>query len=246
MKKPITKYCFIVVIYFLPFNIYSQSLVNKFPSVATIKQKITNPDNYIQACMQNSAIFELSSDLPDVALAEGRKANDPQVVALLNAYNAAGIALRKQIYSGDPSKVKGITKEEVYRFLFTPQEIQEIKDDRNKLATMRDEQLLKQKRDEPISAEERELTMIRLELCGGGLLVLFIGIFLITSGLRSVRELRKYEFENTTDGGVVQFDSYEESRRHNMKILKARYRLYLSSIFLVGGIAMIIGGFYFR
>lgn len=47
-----------------------------------------------------------------------------------------------------------------------------------------------------------------------GLIVIFLGIFVGFRGYKRIDRLRKYEFEHTTDGGVVQFDSYENSKKH--------------------------------
>ena len=53
---------------------------------------------------------------------------------------------------------------------------------------------------------------------------LILGIFLIVIGLpfmiisiRGERRLQEYEFNNRTDGGVVQFQNFKDSERHDQK-----------------------------
>jgi hypothetical protein len=36
---------------------------------------------------------------------------------------------------------------------------------------------------------------------------------------KKVVALRKYEFENRTDGGVVKFESFEASRKHDRQLI---------------------------
>lgn len=52
------------------------------------------------------------------------------------------------------------------------------------------------------------LVSLSLLVAGGLLLARFI---------RTHHQIKRYEFENRTDGGVVQFESYEASRRHEKK-----------------------------
>ncbi len=61
-------------------------------------------------------------------------------------------------------------------------------------------------------ALQRRLTGLAI---GGGILAL--SIFLAVTGFRGVRRLNRYEFENRTDGGVVQFESYDASIRHTRR-----------------------------
>lgn len=50
-----------------------------------------------------------------------------------------------------------------------------------------------------------------------GLITFSIGTILLVISIRGERRLRIYEFNNRTDGGVVQFPSYEASERHERK-----------------------------
>lgn len=43
------------------------------------------------------------------------------------------------------------------------------------------------------------------------------GVFLVIKHLKMNKEIKKYEFENRTSGGVVQFKTYEDSVRHKRK-----------------------------
>lgn len=45
-------------------------------------------------------------------------------------------------------------------------------------------------------------------------MLLFLGIAMCVGAFRWKRKLEKYEFENRTDGGVVQFGSFEKSKAH--------------------------------
>ena len=75
-----------------------------------------------------------------------------------------------------------------------------------------------------------------------GMLVLLIGVaivafgfFVIVKGGFITQEIRKYEFENRTDGGVVKFDNYEASVAHNRKQMKANLVLKLGGFIAVVG-----------
>lgn len=70
-----------------------------------------------------------------------------------------------------------------------------------------------------------------------------LGVFLLAKAFTGLRTLDKYEFEHTTDGGVVEFDSYEGSLRHR------RSKFLYGVVFVVGGIIfLMVGviGFLFR
>lgn len=44
-----------------------------------------------------------------------------------------------------------------------------------------------------------------------------LGVWILSAGYRRLREVSKYEFENRTDGGVVQFSDHAASIRHAQK-----------------------------
>lgn len=50
-------------------------------------------------------------------------------------------------------------------------------------------------------------------LFGLGFLVVFGWLFVW--GIKKLKSLKKYEFEHTTSGGVVEFTNYEASLKHN-------------------------------
>lgn len=58
----------------------------------------------------------------------------------------------------------------------------------------------------------------------GGLVFLLLSLGIAFAGLRLLlkagrmgHDIGKYEFENRTDGGVVQFESYEDAKRHKLR-----------------------------
>ena len=61
-----------------------------------------------------------------------------------------------------------------------------------------------------------------------------LGTWLVWSGSKNLRMLEKYEFENRTEGGVVQFNDFEASERHENK--KKWYR----SLMNIGGCIVVI------
>ncbi len=54
--------------------------------------------------------------------------------------------------------------------------------------------------------------LIRALLIGS--LFLLIGIFMVTKAYKKTKALKKYEFENSSSGGEVIFDSKASSRTH--------------------------------
>jgi len=61
-------------------------------------------------------------------------------------------------------------------------------------------------------------------------LLTYIGIKLFIKMINKGHKLAKYEFENRTSGGVVEFDTYEDSRNHEAK----KVGVSLSGIFGIG------------
>lgn len=62
------------------------------------------------------------------------------------------------------------------------------------------------------------------------------GIFLIVRANALKHEIQRYEFNNTTDGGVVQFKDYEESIAHKRKGGRVILLLIASAIPITAGI----------
>lgn len=50
-----------------------------------------------------------------------------------------------------------------------------------------------------------------------GFIILLLGGYIAYRGYKKLDLLKKYEFENTTQGGVVEFESYEKSKTHESK-----------------------------
>lgn len=82
-------------------------------------------------------------------------------------------------------------------------------------------------------AMERRETQLTLLVVGAALLTL--GVLMMVCGWRGNRRLRIYEFENRTDGGVVQFESYDASLRH------ARRGMVYAWAFQIGVLVMLAG-----
>ena len=70
-----------------------------------------------------------------------------------------------------------------------------------------------------------------------GLLIFFAGLVVVVFGMKMEGKLRRYEFNNRTSGGTVEFPSYEASRSHEMKRRVAKL------IITLGGFPLFIGGF---
>ena len=66
-----------------------------------------------------------------------------------------------------------------------------------------------------------------------GLILSVGGGAIFLKGYRLTRQLEKYEFEHRTDGGVVGFDTFEESRRHEWKHTWARVVLIVGVLTLL-------------
>jgi len=71
-----------------------------------------------------------------------------------------------------------------------------------------------------------------------GMVLTFRGILEIVKK-RKRRELRRYEFEHRTSGGVVQFKTFEDSEEHNRKV-KRTMAVGNPGCLLVSGLALII------
>lgn len=70
-------------------------------------------------------------------------------------------------------------------------------------------------------------------LMGG--IMLIGGFIVLLLGMKWQRNLKKYEFENRTDGGVIKFSSFDASQAHKYK--KDGARLLTGA----GGIISILG-----
>ena len=55
-----------------------------------------------------------------------------------------------------------------------------------------------------------------------GVVLTFLGGWGFVEKAKKERELRRYEFEHRTSGGVVQFKTFEDSEAHNRKLKRAR------------------------
>ena len=75
-----------------------------------------------------------------------------------------------------------------------------------------------------------------------GFPLFLIGLALIVISIKMKEKLRRYEFNNRTSGGAVEFSSYEASRSHETKWRLARVIMVFGVIpFLMGSCSMAIG-----
>ncbi len=90
------------------------------------------------------------------------------------------------------------------------------------------------------TARERKILAERVTVSGIGLLVTLLGLYMLRRGWRVQRELDRYEFEHRTDGGVVQFEAYEDAVRHHRRRVVAMKFLYPFGVLitLIGLVAL--------
>lgn len=72
----------------------------------------------------------------------------------------------------------------------------------------------------------------------GGFLIAW-GFYLTFKVGQANREMRKYEFEHRTDGGVVQFKNFEDAEKHEQK------KKNKDSMFVFAQVILLIGIFIF-
>ena len=77
-----------------------------------------------------------------------------------------------------------------------------------------------------------------------GIAVIAFGFFVFVKGGFITQEIRKYEFENRTDGGVVKFKDYDASVAHNRKKTRADLVLKLGGFIAVVGALVTATGLY--
>lgn len=71
--------------------------------------------------------------------------------------------------------------------------------------------------------------------------VFILSLFLLIKSAIKLNKYEKYEFENRTDGGVVNFDGYDASVKHNFK--KKSLEQVVGFIFFIcfcSGIALVV------
>ncbi|MGB3393703.1 MAG: hypothetical protein WA956_02555 [Stenotrophomonas sp.] len=83
-----------------------------------------------------------------------------------------------------------------------------------------------------------------------GGLVVFIGLVIIAAaipfyvkGIRMMLAIRKYEFENRTDGGVVRFKDFEATHAHRRKETMARLIQWVAVVIALVGCGVVATGF---
>ncbi|WP_439471953.1 hypothetical protein [Brevundimonas sp.] len=69
--------------------------------------------------------------------------------------------------------------------------------------------------------------------------IMIAGVLLFSKGRKLLHDAKRYEFENRTGGGVVQFENYDASVQHTKKRGRA------ADAFNFGLIMMVAGGIWF-
>jgi hypothetical protein len=72
----------------------------------------------------------------------------------------------------------------------------------------------------------------RMTVTAIGAAILALGVLILVKAIGTVRQLRRYEFEHCTDGGVVQFESYDAAERHRKREYLASRILYPTGVLL--------------
>lgn len=73
-----------------------------------------------------------------------------------------------------------------------------------------------------------------------GALCFVVGVALMTIAIRGERRLRMYEFNNRTDGGVVQFQTYEASEQHERRRVWLDLLAKISIWPILAGVALMV------
>ena len=72
-----------------------------------------------------------------------------------------------------------------------------------------------------------------------GFIIILLGGYIAYRGYKKLDLLKKYEFENTSQGGVVEFESYEKSKNHESKKVIGRITFFAGIIaFWIGLLIM--------
>ena len=87
-------------------------------------------------------------------------------------------------------------------------------------------------RDARREARQQQVLAERLTVTSIGAVILALGVFALVKAIGTVRRLRRYEFEHCTDGGVVQFESFDAAERHRKREYLATRILYPTGVVL--------------
>jgi len=63
-----------------------------------------------------------------------------------------------------------------------------------------------------------------------------LGCYALYKGIKWKNECDRYAFENTTDGGVLQFKSFEDSKKYNQKRNLSKMSPFLFISFIILGL----------
>jgi hypothetical protein len=81
-------------------------------------------------------------------------------------------------------------------------------------------------RDARREARQQQALAERMTVTSIGAVILALGVFVLVKAIGTVRRLRRYEFEHRTDGGVVQFETFDAAERHRKREYLATHILY--------------------
>ena len=77
----------------------------------------------------------------------------------------------------------------------------------------------------------------------GGILLLLLGGYIHLYGNKILYKLSVYEFENRTDGGVIQFDTFEDSEKHDFSYYVAYTLMIVGVILFICGVLLVYNFF---
>lgn len=76
-----------------------------------------------------------------------------------------------------------------------------------------------------------------------GLMFIVGGGWVAFRGNKKAMRLEKYDFENTTDGGTVQFKTFEDAKRHEARQYRATLQLHTGMTLIAIGCVVLFFAF---
>jgi hypothetical protein len=202
------------------------AMLREFPSVDKVSARFPDSDTNQKARVRHVAALEVLIKLTlRVQLGDGQWMRDPRVGRIMTSYVDARNALVKRMPQDEYRKLERQIfrttssrefRPEVVAAFFSPEW-------QTRFNTM--DAAIKA-RAERANAKYEKRTPAKDPFEIGFILIMgSLALLLIVRSLMLRRKVDRYEFENMTDGGVVRFATYEESRAHTWR--KARSGLYM-------------------
>lgn len=67
-------------------------------------------------------------------------------------------------------------------------------------------------------------------------IITLVSIYLLFWSIKTSRKLQKYEFENRSPGGVVEFENFKDSIKHEQKKIVIQFTVGIGMVGLVVGL----------